>query len=128
VIDNRTGKSIQVPIEHNAIPATALKKLAVKGVQAAGSAPDNRPEDELEAGIRVYDPGYACPPLPLSLIPSSSSRKKKEKKNCLLTTSHCPCLSVKVHEHRRHQESHHLHQRLRWRTPLQVCTTPSTSI
>ncbi|PLW04989.1 hypothetical protein PCANC_07541 [Puccinia coronata f. sp. avenae] len=58
VIDNRTGKSIQVPIEHNAIPATALKKLAVKGVQAAGSAPDNRPEDELEAGIRVYDPGF----------------------------------------------------------------------
>lgn len=58
MIDNRTGKSIEVPIEQNSIPATALKKLAVKGTQAVGSAPNNRPEDELEAGIRVYDPGF----------------------------------------------------------------------
>ncbi|KAI9611938.1 hypothetical protein H4Q26_008027 [Puccinia striiformis f. sp. tritici PST-130] len=49
---------IEVPIDQNSIPATALKKLAVKGTQATGSAPSNRPEDELEAGIRVYDPGF----------------------------------------------------------------------
>lgn len=42
VIDNRTGKTITVPIKENAIPATAFKQLVL-----------NDPE-----GIKVYDPSY----------------------------------------------------------------------
>lgn len=54
VTDNRTGQSIQVPITNNSIPATALKKLSLR----PSSSPSNRPEDEVEAGVRIYDPGY----------------------------------------------------------------------
>lgn len=60
VIDNRTGKRIQVDIEQNSIPATALKKLSVTKEddhQSNSKGSSSRPEDELEAGIRVYDPG-----------------------------------------------------------------------
>ncbi|GAA5973320.1 hypothetical protein JCM11641_003071 [Rhodosporidiobolus odoratus] len=52
--DNRTGKTITVPIEHNAIPATAFKQLAKDMDQAKG----DREEDEVKGGIRVYDPGF----------------------------------------------------------------------
>ncbi|TKA53162.1 hypothetical protein B0A53_04018 [Rhodotorula sp. CCFEE 5036] len=52
IIDNRTGKSIDVKVEANAIPATAFKKLTKR----AGDG--DREEDECEAGIRVYDPGF----------------------------------------------------------------------
>ncbi|GAA5979762.1 hypothetical protein JCM10908_003034 [Rhodotorula pacifica] len=52
ITDNRTGKSIDVKVERNAIPATAFKKLAKK----AGDR--DREEDECEGGIRVYDPGF----------------------------------------------------------------------
>ncbi|KAA1084621.1 hypothetical protein PGT21_033071 [Puccinia graminis f. sp. tritici] len=60
VIDNRTGKRIEVDIEQNSIPATALKKLSIKkdDHQSNNKASSSRPEDELEAGIRVYDPGF----------------------------------------------------------------------
>ncbi|GAA5864573.1 hypothetical protein JCM1840_002155, partial [Sporobolomyces johnsonii] len=42
VTDNRTGKTINVPIEHNAIPATAFKKLGKK------LGKGERAEDEVE--------------------------------------------------------------------------------
>lgn len=51
MIDNRTGKSYEIPIEHNAIPATAFKKMT------AAKRVEDREEDELEGGIRIYDPG-----------------------------------------------------------------------
>ena len=52
VRDNRTGKSIEIPIKDNAIPATALKKLSAK--RAGGE----RYENDTEQGIRVFDPSY----------------------------------------------------------------------
>lgn len=51
VTDNRTGKSIEVPIKHNAIPATAFKQLKV-----ADGALER--EDDPDNGIRVHDPSY----------------------------------------------------------------------
>ncbi|KAK4049383.1 hypothetical protein OIV83_004115 [Microbotryomycetes sp. JL201] len=51
VTDNRTGKTIHVPIENNSVPATAFKQL--KKQQSVGE----RDEDEVENGLRVYDPG-----------------------------------------------------------------------
>ncbi|GAA5924664.1 uncharacterized protein JCM15063_005702 [Sporobolomyces koalae] len=53
VTDNRTGKTITVPIENNSIPATAFKQLSKK---QAGEG--ERAEDEIEAGLRVFDPGF----------------------------------------------------------------------
>ncbi|GAA6047720.1 hypothetical protein JCM3770_001744 [Rhodotorula araucariae] len=53
ITDNRTGKTLVVPIERNSIPATAFKKL--NKAKADGS---DRVEDEVEGGIRVYDPGF----------------------------------------------------------------------
>ncbi|GAA6064124.1 hypothetical protein JCM10212_006763 [Sporobolomyces blumeae] len=53
VTDNRTGRTIVVSIEHNAIASTAFKKLN-KDKPGFG----DRAEDEVEAGIRVYDPGF----------------------------------------------------------------------
>ncbi|SCZ91885.1 BZ3500_MvSof-1268-A1-R1_Chr5-3g08198 [Microbotryum saponariae] len=50
---NRTGKTIHVPIQHNAIPATAFKQLSKKELSNG-----EREEDEIENGIRVYDPGF----------------------------------------------------------------------
>ncbi|GAA5952696.1 hypothetical protein JCM21900_000406 [Sporobolomyces salmonicolor] len=52
VTDNRTGKTINVPIEHNAIPATAFKALRKK------LGKGERAEDEVEGGLRVFDPGF----------------------------------------------------------------------
>ncbi|GAA5908866.1 uncharacterized protein JCM6883_004192 [Sporobolomyces salmoneus] len=54
VTDNRTGKTIVIPIENNSIPATAFKKLE-KPKSENGS---EREEDEIEAGLRVFDPGF----------------------------------------------------------------------
>ncbi|GAA5998023.1 uncharacterized protein JCM10292_002269 [Rhodotorula paludigena] len=54
ITDNRTGKTIVVPIERNSIPATALKKLARKQDAQQG----DKLEDEVEGGLRVYDPGF----------------------------------------------------------------------
>ncbi|BGP37428.1 hypothetical protein JCM10449v2_001334 [Rhodotorula kratochvilovae] len=53
ITDNRTGKTLVVPIDRNSIPATAFKKLN-KDKAGAG----DRVEDEVEGGIRVYDPGF----------------------------------------------------------------------
>lgn len=52
VVDNRTGKTYELPIEHNAVQATDLKKIK------AATAPHDRAEDETEQGLRVYDPAY----------------------------------------------------------------------
>lgn len=54
-LDNRTGKTYTIPIEHNSIPATAFKQL--KMASNDGAAKGNREEDEVEGGLRVYDPG-----------------------------------------------------------------------
>ena len=43
VTDNRTGKTYEIPIEHDTIPATALRKIKVN------------PED---FGMMTYDPAY----------------------------------------------------------------------
>lgn len=47
--DNRTGKTITVPVEHNAIPATAFKKLRKDGPEAEQG---DRQEDEVEVRCR----------------------------------------------------------------------------
>ncbi|GAA5854724.1 hypothetical protein JCM9279_007003 [Rhodotorula babjevae] len=54
VTDNRTGKTVDIPISRNSVPAVAFKKLNL------GKARDgqDRPEDEVEGGLRVFDPGY----------------------------------------------------------------------
>lgn len=52
VVDNRTGKTYEFPIQNNAVLATDIKKI-----KAATSAGD-RAEDETEQGLRVFDPGF----------------------------------------------------------------------
>ncbi|KAK4056342.1 hypothetical protein OIO90_002786 [Microbotryomycetes sp. JL221] len=52
VTDNRTGKTINVPIKNNSIPATAFKKLNKS--QEIGESN----QDDVETGIRVFDPGF----------------------------------------------------------------------
>ena len=51
VIDNRTGKSFELPIKHNSISATEFKKIRAQ-------TQHDRPEDETSQGLRVYDPAY----------------------------------------------------------------------
>ncbi len=51
VIDNRTGKSYELPIKHNSIQATDIKKIKAVSQQ-------DRAEDETAQGLRVYDPAY----------------------------------------------------------------------
>lgn len=53
VIDNRTGKSYELPIQHNAVLATDIKKIKADETQAG-----DRAEDETNQGLRVYDPAY----------------------------------------------------------------------
>jgi citrate synthase len=52
VIDNRTGRAIEVPIKNNAIQATAFKQLKTD------TKDGERKEDDREAGLRVMD-GWA---------------------------------------------------------------------
>lgn len=51
VVDNRTGQTFEVPIKNNSILATDFKKIKA---QPNG----DRPEDETDQGLRVYDPAY----------------------------------------------------------------------
>ncbi len=51
VVDNRTGKTYELPIKHNSIQATDIKKISAQ-------PQDDRPEDETAQGLRVYDPAY----------------------------------------------------------------------
>jgi citrate synthase len=43
ITDNRTGRSYEVPIEHGAIPATALRQIRV---------------DDDDFGLMSYDPAF----------------------------------------------------------------------
>ncbi|KAH7159587.1 peroxysomal citrate synthase [Dactylonectria estremocensis] len=53
VIDNRTGKAYELPIKHNSVLATDIKKI-----KAEPQDKHDRPEDETNQGLRVYDPAY----------------------------------------------------------------------
>ncbi|KAK0223260.1 peroxysomal citrate synthase [Armillaria fumosa] len=52
VRDNRTGKTYEIPITNNSIPATAFR--AISAPRGAG----DREEDETEKGLRVSDKGF----------------------------------------------------------------------
>ncbi|KAJ3479532.1 hypothetical protein NLI96_g9000 [Meripilus lineatus] len=52
VRDNRTGKTVTIPIVDNAIPATAFKVLK------ASRKPGEREENETDKGLRVQDKGF----------------------------------------------------------------------
>ncbi|KAK0485255.1 peroxysomal citrate synthase [Armillaria novae-zelandiae] len=52
VHDNRTGRTYEIPITNNSIPATAFK--AISAPRGAG----DREEDEPEKGLRVSDKGF----------------------------------------------------------------------
>ncbi|KAE8209745.1 hypothetical protein CF319_g2351 [Tilletia indica] len=56
VTDNRTGKTITIPIKNNAIPATAFKQL--KASRYACFENVDTEEDDTENGIRVLDPSF----------------------------------------------------------------------
>ncbi|KAI0405658.1 citrate synthase-like protein [Xylaria palmicola] len=51
VVDNRTSRVYEIPIQHNAILATDLKKITAEPGH-------DRKEDETEQGLRLYDPAY----------------------------------------------------------------------
>ena len=51
VLDNRTGKRYQVPINHNSILATDIKNIKAESSQ-------DFPEDEISQGLRIFDPAY----------------------------------------------------------------------
>ncbi|KAF3226614.1 hypothetical protein TWF106_000354 [Orbilia oligospora] len=55
VRDNRTGKTIDIPITHNSIPATAFKSLVAS---QDSRNPSHRDEDDFAAGLRIYDPAF----------------------------------------------------------------------
>ncbi|KAK2074060.1 hypothetical protein P8C59_008297 [Phyllachora maydis] len=52
VVDNRTNKVYEIPIQHNSVLATDFKKIK------AAAAPGEREENETAQGLRVFDPGY----------------------------------------------------------------------
>lgn len=51
VVDNRTQRSYEIEIKHNAIKATDLRRITAAGVAAD-------PVDQVESGLRVLDKGY----------------------------------------------------------------------
>ncbi|KAG9254278.1 peroxysomal citrate synthase [Emericellopsis atlantica] len=53
VTDNRTGNTYELPITHNSVLATDIKKI-----KAQAGTNNDRPEDETDQGLRVYDPAY----------------------------------------------------------------------
>ncbi|KAK0531035.1 hypothetical protein OC834_003106 [Tilletia horrida] len=57
VRDNRTGKTITVPITNNSIPATAFKELKASRFACFDNV--DREEDETASGLRVFDPSFA---------------------------------------------------------------------
>ncbi|GAO19016.1 uncharacterized protein UV8b_01153 [Ustilaginoidea virens] len=52
VVDNRTGRTYELPITHNSVLATDIKKIK------APASRNDRPEDETSQGLRVFDPAY----------------------------------------------------------------------
>ncbi|KAI0011661.1 peroxysomal citrate synthase [Xylariaceae sp. FL0662B] len=51
VVDNRTNKVYEIPIKHNSVLATDIKKIKAQ-------SQNERREEETEQGLRVYDPAY----------------------------------------------------------------------
>ena len=51
VVDNRTGKTYELPIKNNSVLATDIKNIKAQSQR-------DRPEDETNQGLRVYDPAY----------------------------------------------------------------------
>ena len=51
VLDNRTGRTYTIPIERNAIKATDFRKIK-------GDSFEADPVDQVDRGLRVFDPGY----------------------------------------------------------------------
>lgn len=51
VIDNRTGLEYIIPIEHNAVSATAFREMKCPRSKVS-------PCDQDEYGLRLFDPGY----------------------------------------------------------------------
>ncbi|BFZ57356.1 hypothetical protein PYCC9005_004408 [Savitreella phatthalungensis] len=49
VTDNRTGKTIEVPIKNNSVPATAFKQLRCEGLPR---------EEDPDNGLRIFDAGF----------------------------------------------------------------------
>ncbi|KAN0065772.1 hypothetical protein ACQY0O_000902 [Thecaphora frezii] len=56
VIDNRTNQTYEIPITRNSVAATDFKKIKASPRTTFGL--DDRPEDETEQGLRVFDPAY----------------------------------------------------------------------
>ncbi|KAK9382280.1 citrate synthase-like protein [Kockiozyma suomiensis] len=52
VIDNRTGKTIEITIKDNSVPATAFTQLK------APLAANERPENDTPYGLRILDPAF----------------------------------------------------------------------
>ncbi|CAG8491739.1 6763_t:CDS:10 [Funneliformis caledonium] len=52
VLDNRTNKLYEVPIDNNTISAIKFKEIT------ADPAPGSREEDESSKGLRIYDPAF----------------------------------------------------------------------
>ncbi|OAA66923.1 peroxysomal citrate synthase [Niveomyces insectorum RCEF 264] len=52
VVDNRTDKTYEIPVQNNTVRATDFKKVK------APPQPGDREEDETPQGLRVFDPGY----------------------------------------------------------------------
>lgn len=51
VTDNRTNRSYNIAIKHNAIKATDFRQITAAGVAAD-------PVDQVESGLRIIDKGY----------------------------------------------------------------------
>ncbi|CAG9983313.1 unnamed protein product [Clonostachys byssicola] len=51
VVDNRTGKTYEIPIKDNSVLATDIKNIKAQ-------PQDERPENETSQGLRVFDPAY----------------------------------------------------------------------
>lgn len=81
VTDNRTGKTFEVPIKDNSIPATFFKEFKIAKSQNPG-----REEDEVEAGIRVFDPSYMNTAVIRCAAPSELTQLKGCRHDLLTTT------------------------------------------
>lgn len=51
ITDGRTGRKYEIDIEHNAIKATDFRRISASGIGA-------NPVDQVDNGLRLYDPGY----------------------------------------------------------------------
>lgn len=109
--DNRTGKTITVPVEHNSIPATAFKQLNKE------LAEGDRSEDEVEVrpsptkASSVTGAGSASSVTGAGPRTKVQARRGRADSLARLAGRH-PRLRPGLPEHGRHPVVHHLH---RWR-------------